>query len=660
MATQPIRSFAWSAVLVLALASAAFAGQARAAVAAGKESAAQKQRQLIGVLKSDAAPGEKGLACKQLAIYGTKDAVPALAALLSNPDLSSWARIALEAIPGSAPDAALRKAMGELQGRLLVATINSIGVRRDAKAVTGLGGKLGDPDMAVVSSAAVALGRIGGSKAARVLEQALTGGPDVARPAVAQGCILCAERFLLKGQTAQAGKLYDAVRSAAVPKQRILEATRGAILARKSGGIPLLIEQLHSPDKAFLGIGLRTARELPGLAATEALAAELNRCSPDRQALILLAIADRSDAAAAATVLQAAMTGSGKVRLAAVGALERRMDKGSLPVLLEAAASDDADVAQLAIGVLTRLPGNDVEIYLLDRLPQTSGRTRQALIELAGRRRVEPALPVIVGFAADANPGVRSAAVQTIGILGDEKHAAALVQLLPSAQSAKDRADIEAALIGIGGRSGARSAPSLLPLARSGDAALRITALHVLASAGGPEALGAVKAAIDDRDESVRDEAVRTLSTWPNNWPEDGGVAEPLLALIRNSQKTSYQVLGLRGYLQYVQGDKQLKDDAKVGKVKDVVPLLKRPEEQRLALGVVGNIPTAQALELLVTLAAEPAIADDAWSAVVRIAADKASVIPKETRRQALQSAAAKASQDETRQKAEQALKAVE
>ena len=50
MATQPIRSFAWSAVLVLALASAAFAGQARAAVAAGKESAAQKQRQLIGVL----------------------------------------------------------------------------------------------------------------------------------------------------------------------------------------------------------------------------------------------------------------------------------------------------------------------------------------------------------------------------------------------------------------------------------------------------------------------------------------------------------------------------------------------------------------------------------------------------------------------------------
>ena len=660
MATQPIRSFAWSAVLVLALASAAFAGQARAAVAAGKESAAQKQRQLIGVLKSDAAPGEKGLACKQLAIYGTKDAVPALAALLSNPDLSSWARIALEAIPGSAPDAALRKAMGELQGRLLVATINSIGVRRDAKAVTGLGGKLGDPDMAVVSSTAVALGRIGGSKAAQMLEQALTGGPDVARPAVAQGCILCAERFLLKGQTAQAGKLYDAVRSAAVPKQRILEATRGAILARKSGGIPLLIEQLHSPDKAFLGIGLRTARELPGLAATEALAAELNRCSPDRQALILLAIADRSDAAAAATVLQAAMTGSGKVRLAAVGALERRMDKGSLPVLLEAAASDDADVAQLAIGVLTRLPGNDVEIYLLDRLPQTSGRTRQALIELAGRRRVEPALPVIVGFAADANPGVRSAAVQTIGILGDEKHAAALVQLLPSAQSAKDRADIEAALIGIGGRSGARSAPSLLPLARSGDAALRITALHVLASAGGPEALGAVKAAIDDRDESVRDEAVRTLSTWPNNWPEDGGVAEPLLALIRNSQKTSYQVLGLRGYLQYVQGDKQLKDDAKVGKVKDVVPLLKRPEEQRLALGVVGNIPTAQALELLVTLAAEPAIADDAWSAVVRIAADKASVIPKETRRQALQSAAAKASQDETRQKAEQALKAVE
>ena len=70
---------------------------------------------------------------------------------------------------------------------------------------------------------------------------------------------------------------------------------------------------------------------------------------------------------------------------------------------------------------------------------------------------------------------------------------------------------------------------------------------------------------------------MRTLSTWPNNWPEDSGVAEPLLALAKSDAKTSHQVLALRGYLQYVQANKQLKDDDKVGKVTEVLPLIKRP-----------------------------------------------------------------------------------
>ncbi len=130
----------------------------------------------------------------------------------------------------------------------------------------------------------------------------------------------------------------------------------------------------------------------------------------------------------------------------------------------------------------------------------------------------------------------------------------------------------------------------------------------MLASAGGPDALAAVKAAVQDKDEPVQDEAVRTLSTWPNNWPEDSGVAEPLLALARSDAKTSHQVLALRGYLQYVQANKQLKDDDKVGKVADVLPLIKRPEEKRLAIAAIGTVPNARALEMLVTFAAEPAL----------------------------------------------------
>ena len=586
--------------------------------------------------------------------------MPTLAPLLSDPQLASWARIALEAIPDSTADAALRSAMDKLQGNLLIGVINSIGVRRDPKAASGLVQKLKDPDPNVASAAAVALGRIGGAKAAKALTRSLAAASEAARPGIADGCILCAERFVSQGEPAEAVKLYDTVRAANVPRQKQLEAIRGAILARQSAGLPLLLEQLRSPDQALFGIGLRTARELPGREVTEALAAELSQCSPERQPFLLLALADRTDAAVLPAVLAAAGNGSHKLRLTAVGALDRLGDISSVPVLLNAAADADTDVAQAALEALTRLPGNQVDTELLDRLPTATGKNRQVLVTLAGQRHIDRALPVILRSAEDPDAGVRSAAVQAIGILGSDPQAADLVRLLQATQSPKERGDIEMALLAITGRTGARPVPSILPLARNDDPALRIIALHVLASAGGPDALATVKTAVQDKDESVQDEAVRTLSTWPNNWPEDSSVAEPLLTLAKSDAKTSHQVLALRGYLQYVQANKQLKDDDKVTKVTDVLPLIKRPEEKRLAIAAIGTIPAPAALELLTTFAAEPAVAEDACSAIVKLAGSPLPAVSQEQRQKALQVAADKSTSDATKKEAGKLLKAAQ
>jgi HEAT repeat protein len=648
-------------VLAALLASFLAAGSARTAAAAdAQNSSAEKERELIRILQSNAPNAEKAIPCKQLAVYGTKDAVPALAPLLADPQLASWARIALEAIPDSAADDALRDAMGKLQGKLVVGVINSIAVRRDVKAVSGLVQKLKDTDPEVASAAAVALGRIGGAEAAKALNQSLASAPAAVLPAIAQGCILCAEKLLAQGKAADAVQLYDAVRAANVPRQKMLEATRGAILARQSNGLPLLLEQLRSPDKALFGIGLRTARELPGHLVTQALAAELPRTSPERQPFLLLALGDRSDEAVLPAVLAAAGRGPQKLRLTAVGILDRLGNPASVPVLLGAAADSNADLSQSALAALARLSGNEVDTVLLERLPSSTGKTRQVLITLAGQRHIDRALPVIVKSAEDPDAGVRSAAVQAIGILGDDKQVAGLAGLLQSTQSSKERADIEMALLAISGRSGARAVPSLMPLAQNSDSAVRIIALRLLASAGGPDALAAVKAAVEDKDATVQDEAVRTLSTWPNNWPEDSGVAEPLLALAKSGSKPSYQVLALRGYLQYVQGNKQLKDDEKLGKVTEVLPLIKRTEEKRLAIGAIGSVPAPGALELLVTFAVEPAIAEDACSAIVKLAGGNLPGVSKEQRQKALQVAVEKATSGSTRKKAGELLKAAQ
>src|SRR6218665_1819132 len=77
---------------------------------AANEPSPEKEAELIALLQSDAAPAEKALACKNLAVHGSNKAVPELAKLLANDQLASWARIPLEVIPGSEADEALRNA----------------------------------------------------------------------------------------------------------------------------------------------------------------------------------------------------------------------------------------------------------------------------------------------------------------------------------------------------------------------------------------------------------------------------------------------------------------------------------------------------------------------------------------------------------------------
>lgn len=648
------RHVTWFVLLIVTALSAVAIGQDQAAAEA-------KQRELIAVLQSNAPKAEKAIPCKQLAIYGTAEAVPTLMGLLADEELASWARIALEAIPGPAADEALREAMGMLQGRLLVGAINSIGVRRDARAVDGLVRKLNDADADVASAAAVALGHIGGDRAAAALTQALTKAPAAVRSAVAEGAILCAEGYLTQGKAAEAVKLYDAVRGAEVPNQRHLEAIRGAILARGADGVGLLTEQLRSDDKGRVGIALRTARELPGRNVTEALVAEMDRLSPQKRSLLLLALSDRHDDAVRPAVLKAAQSGPKDLRITAIGVLIRLGDASCIPALLQAATEGDADLGRAAQETLVRLPGKDVDADLAARLPQARGKLRQALIELASQREIQQSLPTIVSSMEDDDDAVRAAAVQAVGVLGrDRQHVAELTRLVQKTTASSERAAIEKALLAVTGRVGAPAGTYLMPLTKSSDRSLRITGLRALAVVGGTEALGAVNAAIAGDEGDVQDEAMRILSTWPNRWPDDADAGEALLRLTRSGGKMSHQVLALRGYLQHIRGNKSLSNDQKLARVKDVRPQIQRPEEERLAIAVLGEAPTAGALELLTTLAQDAAVAEEAYSAIVTVAAADVPGLSGPQRRQALQTVLDKSANNGTKRRAQEALKKVQ
>ena len=408
---------------------------------------AAKEIDPLAVLKSDAPKAEKAMACKRLAISGKADAVPALAALLSDPQLSSWARIALEAIPGEAAGAALREALDKVQGPQRLGVINSIAVRRDAKAIDALAARLKDADAEVASASTVALGKIGGQTAARALKASLATAPEGVRSAVAEGCIVCAERLAAAGQDADALLLFGAVTKASVPVQRVLEATRGLILVHGPFGTAILREQLQSAEKGRFALGLRVARELPGSQVTQMLLAELDKAPAPRQALLILALADRGDKTALPAVLQATKAGAEGARVAALRALQRLGDKSCVPVLLDAAADANDAVARAAIAALVDLPGADIDKELSGRVVKAEGRLRRALVEVAGRRPIPGVTAALCKAAADPDPVTRAAAFKALGATIEFAELDALLQGLAKVQDKDEAAVADGALV---------------------------------------------------------------------------------------------------------------------------------------------------------------------------------------------------------------------
>jgi HEAT repeat protein len=574
-----------------------------------------KQQKPLAVLRSDAPAAEKATACKQLAIYGKKEAVAALAPLLADEKLSSWSRIALEAIPDPAADEALRQALGTLHGRLLIGVINSLGVRHDVHAVEYLAVRLKDSDAEVAAAAAVALGRIGNAAAVKTLEPSLVGTPETVRSAVAIGCILCAEKALSDGNRDEAVRLYDMVRKADVPPQRVREATRGAILARQSAGVPLLVETLKSPDKATFALGLRVARELSGREVTDALLAELNHATPQRQGLLILALADRGDTAVLNAVLEAAKSGSGEARLAAIRVLRRLGNASCVPVLLAAAAEKDEQLSQAAMGVLADMTGKDVDDDLAARLAGAQGDSRRILIQLAGQRQIAAAVPALWKAADDADAQIRAASLTALGYTIALQDLPVLIGRVGSPKNPDDVAPAQKALADACQRMPEPDACAAQLVAAMAQAAVPVKCrfLDVLGKLGGARALQAVAAAAKDADPVVRDAGSKLLGEWMST-----DAAPVLLDLARTSTDEKYKIRAVRAYIRLVR-QFDMPEAQRAAMCRTAMEIAERDAEKKLVLEVLDRYPSQITLALALEASKVPSLKNDAAAVCLMI-----------------------------------------
>ena len=579
------------------------------------------EAKLLPLLKAaDTAVDAKRYFCRYLGVVGSKDSIPALAALLGNEKLSDPARIALEPMADPAAGAALRQALGQVKGKLLAGLIGSVGIRKDAAAVPALAPLTGDADETVARAALMALGAIGTPDAAKALDAAARKAPETLQRQVAFAQASCAAALTLAGKKADAAAIYRALlENKAAPAARVA-ALRGLIAAEdQAGATKLILDKLQTGDAA-----LRTATVAAFSASTDpalkaAVVDQLPTLGAEAQAAILAVLPDLKDVPARGPLLKVVAAAKDEpVKVAALECLVTHGKAEDVPMLVGLATKGASAEGAAAKSVLERMPGAGVNDAIAGLLESSDAATRPFVMALVTARHVEEAMPILVKMAAGTDAAVAADSVKALAALGTPTQVPGLVKLLVTTTDAPTRNALEGAIGSICTRTTDREAcaKAVLPALDSASMPVaRMAVIHLLPRLKTEAALAAaVKILKEGKDAEVGQAALRALGDWP-----DIAAAPALLDYAKTTQNPTDSVLAMRGCLRLA-GLKDQPIAQRLSVYQGILAASQRPDEKKQALAGVADVQSAEALGVLVKYLADPALETDAAQATIRLA----------------------------------------
>ena len=617
---------------------------------------------LLDILRGPASLAEKDAACAALKRLGTVRSIPVLAGLLADPGLSHTARFVLESMAAPEAGAALIAGLEGTDGLIKAGVIQSLGRRRERRAVPALGRLLGDADPAVSAAAASALGRIADAQAIRSLREALSGAAsEERRRPVLDALLAAAGQALAEGRRDEASSIHETLLAAPVPTHIRLAATRGAILsAGAKRAVDLVKSALRGADVPARTAALETARESPDPAMTRALSGALGGAAPALKVALIEALRQRGDPAAAPALLdQLQKSDREDVRAAAVGALGEIGDDKAVGPLLIATTSRFEDEAKAARQALLVLHRGGVTRELIARLTDGDAAARiNAARALAGRGDRESARNLIEAARSSSDP-VRGALFQSLGLLAGEADLAALLGLVKEAKDPDARAEaggaLNAACLRLESR-GVRVDPSpIVAVLKDADTPTRAALLKAAGGLADERIRAVLRAALSDPNPVLKEAAGEALAE-----SRDPQLLPDLLDLAGRAEDAGLRIKAVRGYIRLALDAENTPASPleRVALLKKALPLA-RPEERWALSAGLAKIPETASLDLALSMLDDPAARAEAAQAVLQIAA----VLPparREHARAALGKVLAAVSDAELRKAAGEALRRID
>ena len=488
--------------------------------------------------------------CIRLSVFGDADAVPVIAEKLGDRERSHSARTALQEMPCEEAVAALRDAMKTVSDATLKAgIIDSLGQRRDLKAVPMLLPLLNDGNKEIVLAAAFALARIAdpaymdelGSKMNSEMSEKLT-----------EACLIYGEILRKDGKNADAERAFQKVVDAQPKKPHQLQAAYfQLLLCSRPETYNRLAAWLVSEDDLQFQAAIRATHFLKNADATNVMVRVFENVSLERQVMILAALGDQKTREAIPLITKTLGSENPDLQAAAIGAAKNSVGAAGFQMLLKTALSVEGTLQKETLRTMAFLPDNmDQDTEILKSL-NTDNQTQKLLVtELIGLRRMTEALPTIRGFLKDG--GTPEAlkieaqkALGEIGTLDDLKEQMAFLLTLPK-DSPRAEA-VKTCLYSLCARMTDR--PTAVGIVAGGIAEaknnpdVQLYFFQLLPALDSDAAIQVISRFAESDDVQMQDFATNAMGRWRST-----RVGLPLLKLANNKDHR-YANRALRGYL---------------------------------------------------------------------------------------------------------------
>ncbi len=341
--------------------------------------------------------------------------------------------------------------------------------------------------------------------------------------------------------------------------------------------------------------------------------------APDLQARLLSTLAVRGDAAALPGVVLQARSGKPAVAAAAVRAVAALGGGGQVPLLV-ASLTGPEPIPEAARAGLVAIQGPDVPGLLAAAagdaaLPDAS---RAALFEILALRRDRAAVPLLVEAAASDDPLLRAAAMRALAALGGPADVGGMAAGFLAADEGNERSEAERAIMAVctQGPEAKPAAAALVAAYRAAEPAVQQTLLPLVARVGGPDVLAIVDGLVADPDPARRRLGVTALSRWPD--AAVAGRLLDLLGGTGDEGERRLLLGGLIRIAPLPTNG--LDNEEKLALVTKTLPLCTADDERGRLLARAAAIRTVETLRFILPQLEQPEVAESAAKGVVELA----------------------------------------